>query len=81
MQLASRMAATRPPARPFARGVRLLQDQVALRQAEIDRARAAIQVGAEQLAQGRTVDGDAFFTEWDADLDELEAAGRHHHEV
>ena len=62
-------------------GVRLLQDQIALRQAEIDRARAAIQVGAEQLAQGRTVEGETFFAEWDAELDELEAARRSHHGV
>ena len=62
-------------------GVRLLQDWVISRQTESDRARVAIQVGAEQLAQGRTVDGDVFFTEWDAELEELEAAGRKHHEV
>lgn len=59
-------------------GVRLLQDQIALRQAEIDRARALIQVGAEQLDQGQTVDGDTFFAEWEVELDEFEADRQHH---
>ena len=42
--------------------------------AEIDRARRVIEAGAEQLDQGLIVDGDAFFEEWDTELDELESS-------
>ena len=56
--------------------VRLLEDQQARRQAEIERARALIREGAEQLADGRTMDGEAFFKEWDAELAEVEAGAR-----
>ena len=49
--------------------VRLLEDQQALRQAEIERARALIRERADQLADGRTVDGEAIFKEWDAELE------------
>lgn len=57
-------------------GVRLLEDQLAHRRAEIDRARAMIEVGAAQLDQGRGLDGESFFAEWDAELDALEGGGR-----
>ncbi len=56
--------------------VRLLEDQQALRQAEIERARALIQEGADQLADGRTVDGETVFKEWDAELAELESGAQ-----
>lgn len=56
--------------------VRLLEDQHALRQAEIERARAMIGEGAQQLTAGRTVEGEAFFREWDDELDESEAEAR-----
>lgn len=54
--------------------VRLFEDQESHRQAEIARARQEIKLGAEQLDQGRTLDAETFFSEWDAELDELEAA-------
>ena len=57
-------------------GLRLLEDRQERRQAELDRARALIQVGADQLERGQVVDGDAFFREWDDELDALEAAQR-----
>ena len=56
--------------------LRLLEDLHALRQAEIERARALIQEGADQLDRGEVVDGETFFREWDAELDDLEAAHR-----
>jgi|GEM_PF-6076161 len=39
------------------------------RQAELERARALIEEGGDQLARGQVVDGDAFFREWDEELD------------
>lgn len=56
--------------------IRLLEDQQAHREAEIERARALIQEGADQLAQGEVVDAKSFFREWDDELNELEAAQR-----
>jgi len=56
--------------------VRLLQDQQAMRAAEVERARALILEGAEQLDRGEVMNADAFFGEWDAELDALEARGR-----
>jgi len=41
--------------------------------AELERARALIQEGAEQLARGEIVDGETFFREWDEELGALEA--------
>ena len=38
-------------------------------QAEIERARREIALGAEQLDQGRTLDAETFFAEWDAELE------------
>ena len=38
--------------------------------------RAEIAAGADDLDQGRIVEGEAFFREWDADLDEREEASR-----
>ena len=57
-------------------GLRLLEDQQARRQAELERARALIQEGADQLDRGEVVDGETFFREWDEELDALEAAQR-----
>jgi antitoxin ParD1/3/4 len=56
--------------------VRLLQDQQALRAAELERARALILEGALQLDRGEVLSADDFFGEWDAELDGLEAKGR-----
>ena len=56
--------------------LRSFQHQHAVLQAEIDRARGDIEAGADQLDRGRIVDGDAFFEEWDAELDALETASR-----
>ena len=53
--------------------LRPFQRRQAVLDAEVDRARTAIEVGADQLERGLIVDGDAFFEEWDAELDELEA--------
>jgi len=41
--------------------------------AELERARALVQEGAEQLDRGEIVDGEAFLREWDEELDALEA--------
>lgn len=46
-------------------GLRLLQHQEDLRRAELERVRALIQVGADQLDRGEVVDGDEFFREWE----------------
>ena len=54
--------------------LRLLQDDHARRQAAVERARALIQEGADQLDRGQAVDGETFFAEWDEELDALEAA-------
>jgi len=56
--------------------IRLLEDHQAHRQAEIERARALIQEGADQLDRGEVVDGEIFFREWDEELDALGAAQR-----
>jgi antitoxin ParD1/3/4 len=57
-------------------GLRLLEDHQARRQAELERARALIQEGADQLDRGQVIDGDTFFREWDEELDALEARQR-----
>ena len=57
-------------------GLRLLEDRQERRQAELERARALIQVGADQLDGGEVVDGETFFREWDEELDSLEASQR-----
>lgn len=56
--------------------LRLFQHRRAMLRAEIERARRAIAAGADDLDQGRIVEGDVFFREWDADLDEREEASR-----
>ena len=56
--------------------LRLLEDQQASKQAELERARALILEGAEQLDRGDVVSGAEFFTAWDAELDALEAPQR-----
>lgn len=43
--------------------LRLLQDQEADRQAELERVRALIQQGSDELELGQVVDGEAFFRE------------------
>ena len=53
--------------------LRPFQRRQAVLDAEIGRARRLIEAGADQLDEGLIVDGDAFFEEWDAELDELEA--------
>jgi antitoxin ParD1/3/4 len=57
-------------------GLRLLQDHQRHREAELERARAIIHEGADQLDRGEVVDGGTFFREWDEELDALEAAQR-----
>jgi antitoxin ParD1/3/4 len=57
-------------------GLRLLEDRHQRRRAELERARALIQEGADQLDRGEAVDGETFFREWDEELDALEAAQR-----
>lgn len=57
-------------------GLRLLQDEQAQRQAEIERARGLIQEGSDQLEQGAAIDAAAFFDEWDKELDALQGAQR-----
>ena len=54
--------------------LRPYQRRRTVRRAEIERARREIAAGADDLDQGRIVAGDAFFREWDADLDEREEA-------
>lgn len=56
--------------------LRPYQRRRAVLRAEIERARGEIAVGRDDLDQGRIVEGDAFFREWDADLDEREEAAR-----
>ena len=56
--------------------LRPFQRRHAVLDAEIDRARRVIKAGADQLDQGLIVDGDAFFEEWDAELDELETTSQ-----
>ena len=56
--------------------VRDFEDRQARRQAQIERARALIQEGAQQLDRGEVVDGETFFREWDEELDVLEAGPR-----
>lgn len=56
--------------------LRPFQHRRAVLQAEIERARGKIAAGADDLEQGRIVEGDVFFREWDVDLDEREEAAR-----
>lgn len=51
--------------------VRMLEHQTERREAELARVRAMIQEGADQIDRGEVVDGDAFFHEWDEELEEL----------
>lgn len=52
-------------------GLRLLQDWEALRQAELERVRSQIQVGADQLDRGDVMDGEEMFRRWEARHDSL----------
>jgi antitoxin ParD1/3/4 len=56
--------------------VRLLQDHQAMRAAEIECARALILEGAQQLDRGAVVGAEAFFDEWDAELDAFDSRDR-----
>lgn len=56
--------------------VRMLQDDHDRRRAELERARALIRQGAEQLDRGEVVDDKTFFRDWDEELDRIEAARR-----
>ena len=56
--------------------LRLLEDRQRRREVELERARALIQEGADQLDRGEVVDGETFFKEWDEELNALEAAQR-----
>ncbi len=58
--------------------LRLFQHRRAVLRAEIERARGKIAAGVDDLDQGRFVEGEVFFREWDADLDEREEASRLH---
>ncbi|MBL4771007.1 MAG: type II toxin-antitoxin system ParD family antitoxin [Planctomycetes bacterium] len=57
-------------------GLRLLEHHQEERKAQIERARALVQEGADQLDRGEVVDSQTFFNEWDAELDALEARQR-----
>ena len=57
-------------------GLRLLAERQELHRAEVERARALIQEGADQLDRGHVVDGETFFREWDEELAALESAQR-----
>ena len=57
-------------------GLRLLEERHERHQAELARARALVQEGAEQLDRGEVVDAETFFREWDDELDALEDAQR-----
>ena len=63
---------TSPSSEVVRAALRPFQRRHGLLDAEIDRARRDIKAGADQLGQGRIVDGEAFFAEWDAELDEME---------
>ena len=56
--------------------LRPFQHRRAVLRAEIERARGEIAAGGDDLDRGRIVEGDVFFREWDADLDEREEAAR-----
>jgi len=56
--------------------LRLLEDRQRQRQAELERARALVREGADQLDRGEVVAADDFFREWDEELDALDAARR-----
>ena len=58
--------------------LRPFQHRRAVLRAEIERVRGAIAAGADDLDQGHIVEGEVFFREWDADLDEREEASRLH---
>jgi len=57
-------------------GLRLLEARQERLQAELERVRALIQEGAEQLDRGEVIDGETFFREWDEELDEFESGRR-----
>jgi antitoxin ParD1/3/4 len=56
--------------------LRLLQDQQARRLVELDRVRAMIREGAEELDRGDVIDHATFFRDWDQELLRIEAARR-----
>lgn len=56
--------------------IRLLEDRHERREAELERVRALVQEGSDQLDRGEVVDGATFFREWDEELDAIESARR-----
>lgn len=56
--------------------VRLLEHQLARREAELAGVRALIQEGAEQLDRGEVVNEKTFFREWDEELEDLASPKR-----
>lgn len=56
-------------------GLRLLEDEEARRQAELERVRALIQEGADQLDRGEVVDADEVFRRLEAKHERLAQAG------
>ena len=55
-------------------GVRLLEHQHRMREAELNGLRDKIAAGAAEFDAGRVVDSDRFFAEWDEELDGHEAS-------
>lgn len=56
--------------------IRLLEDRVVRREAELEHLRRLIREGADDIDRGDVVDAEAFFAEWDAELDDLERRSR-----
>ena len=56
--------------------LRLFEARTSRREVEFGRARALIREGADLLDRGEVIDGEAFFAEWDEELDALGAARR-----
>lgn len=54
---------------------RLLENEEALRHAELERVRALVKEGAEQLDRGDVVHGDEFFRQWEDKHRRLEGQG------
>lgn len=57
--------------------VRLLEDRLARRSMDLERARELVREGAADLDRGAVVDADTFFAEWDDELDEREEHAPH----
>ena len=55
--------------------LRLMEEQDKLKTLDKDEIRRMIDEGFESLKQGKGVDGEAFFAQMEAELDELERSG------